>query len=60
MLRRWQIRAVGVAGAIAVLAFVLSLLMSGTGAETFRTVATVAAGACAVIGVSFALTGERR
>ena len=58
--RRWQILGVSIVGAVAVLAFLLSLLLSGAAAETMRTVATVAAGGCAVIGVSFAVIGGDR
>lgn len=59
-IRRWQILGVSVLGAVAVIAFVLSLLLTGSGAATLRTVATVAAGGCAIIGVSFAVIGGNR
>ena len=58
--RRWQVLGVSVLGAVAVLAYLLSLLLTGSGADTLRTVATVAAGGCAVIGVSFAIIGGNR
>lgn len=41
-------------------AFLLSLLLDGSPADTLRTVATVSAGICAVIGVSFAVMGGNR
>ncbi|WP_148239407.1 hypothetical protein [Ruania zhangjianzhongii] len=58
--RRWQILGVSILGGLAVVAFLLSLLLSGSPADTLRTVATVAAGSCAVIGVSFAVIGGNR
>ncbi|MFC0674608.1 hypothetical protein [Brachybacterium hainanense] len=57
--QRLQIIGVSVVGAIAVIAFVLSLLIDGGTGDALRTVAGIAAAICAVIGVSFALTGGR-
>ncbi|MGO1410241.1 hypothetical protein [Microbacterium sp. JB110] len=52
--------AVSVAGAVAVISFVLSLLLAAPASDAMRTVAIVAAGVSAVIGVCFALVGARR
>lgn len=57
--RTWQIRAVAIVGGVAVITFLCSLLLDGSVASTLRTVATVAAIGCAVIGASFAITGNR-
>ncbi|MBZ2194974.1 hypothetical protein [Occultella gossypii] len=58
-IRRWQVLSISVIGAVAVITFILSLLIADA-AGALRTIAYVAAGICAVIGVSFALTGSRR
>lgn len=56
-LLRLQVVAISVVGAIAVLCFVASLLLDGAISGTLSTVALVAAGVCAVIGVTFAFVG---
>lgn len=58
--RRFQVIAVSVVGVIAGLCFLGSFLAEGESASTLRTAATVAAGICALIGVSFAFTGGDR
>lgn len=58
--RRLQILALGVVGALAILAFVLSLLLDG-GAGSASGGAALGLGLlCAVIGLSLAFTGNRR
>ncbi|MGJ3508708.1 hypothetical protein [Enemella sp. A6] len=52
-----QVIGVSVVGAIAVISYIVSHMVSGDLASTLRTVAYVAAAVAAVIGVSFALTG---
>lgn len=57
-IRRAQTIAVAVAGAVAVICFVLSLVTSADAATVLRTTAGIAAGCCALIGVSFAIVGR--
>lgn len=57
---RYQVVAISVAGAVAVVCFLLSLLLATEIAGVLRSIATVAAIICAIIGVSFAFTGSRR
>ncbi|WP_144276663.1 hypothetical protein [Parenemella sanctibonifatiensis] len=57
---RIQTISISVVGAVAVLCFLVSLVTSGDLSATLGTVAAVAAGVCAVIGVSFAVTGGLR
>lgn len=59
-LRRLQIVGISVVGAVAVIAFFLSLAFDGAAADALRVVAYVAAGLCALIGVSFAVPGGGR
>ncbi|WP_193106868.1 hypothetical protein [Brachybacterium sp. FME24] len=59
-LRRIQVLAVTLAGAIAVVCFVASMLLDGGTGDGFRILAYIAAGVCAVIGVSFAVVGGSR
>ncbi|MGO1538931.1 MAG: hypothetical protein ACTHZ9_01205 [Leucobacter sp.] len=58
--RRFQIIAVSIFGAIAVITFLVAWLLDGGAAEALRMIAYVAAGICAVIGISFAFTGGTR
>lgn len=57
---RIQVLAVSIVGAVAVLCFVISLLTSGGLSDGLRTTAGIAAGAGAVIGVTFVFTGRTR
>lgn len=63
-IRRIQIVAVSVIGAIAVLSYVVAQWFTdGSASNTWMTVASIAGIGCAVIGVSFAVvgnTGSRR
>lgn len=58
-IRRLQILAISIVGALAVIAFVLSLAFGGDLAQTLNTIAGGLGIACAVIGVSFAVVGNR-
>ena len=58
-IRRLQILAISIVGALAVLAFVLSLVLGGDLGQTLNTIAGGLGIACAVIGVSFAVVGNR-
>lgn len=58
-IRRLQTIGISVVGAVAVVCFVFSLFLDDGVADTFRTVAVVAAIIAALIGVSFAFTGEK-
>ena len=59
-IRRLQILAISVVGALAVLMFLASLLVGGPTGETLSAVAGGLGIACAVIGVSFAVVGNPR
>lgn len=59
-IRRLQVLAITVVGAIAVLLFLLSLLVDGGAGQTLERAAGGFGIACAVIGVSFALVGNSR
>lgn len=59
-LRRLQVVGISVVGAVAALAFLVSLALVGAAADALRVVAYVAAGLCALIGVSFAIPGGGR
>lgn len=58
--RRLQILAITVVGALAVMTFLASLLVGGATGETLNAVAGGLGIACAVIGVSFAIVGNPR
>ncbi|QZY52388.1 hypothetical protein [Leucobacter tenebrionis] len=58
-IRRWQVVGVSIFGVIAGLCFLGSFLIDGDTASLLRTLAGIAAGICAVIGVSFAFTGDK-
>lgn len=60
VVRRLQILAITVVGALAVLTFLASLLVGGATGETLNAVASGLGIACAVIGVSFAIVGNPR
>lgn len=57
---RYQVIGVSVVGAVAVVTFLLSFVVDAATGETLRVVAAIAAGICAIIGVSFALTRGSR
>lgn len=57
--RRWQIILISIVGAVAVITYLCSLLLDGSSAETLNTVAAGAGFGCAVIGVSFAVIGNK-
>lgn len=59
-IRRLQTISISVVGAVAVCCFVLSLTTDGGTADVWRTIAFVAAGIAALIGVSFAIVGGDR
>lgn len=59
-IRRLQLVAITVVGPLAVLAFVLSLVISGDAGATLNAVAGGLGILCAVIGVSFAVVWNRR
>lgn len=52
-----QVVGITIVGAVAVICYVLSLLLEGEITNTLRTIAYIAAGISALIGVSFAITG---
>lgn len=52
-----RIVVLSVVGAVAVISFLISLFVDDQLRSTLITVASVAAGICAVIGVGFAFTG---
>lgn len=60
LLRRLQVLAVSIAGALAVVCFLLSLLLEGGLADTLRIAAIVTAAVCIAVGLSFAVIGGRR
>jgi len=53
--RRWQVRGVAVLGAVAVLTYLCSLLTEGPVTDVLRTIATVAAVGCALVGMAVAV-----
>lgn len=59
-IRRLQLIAITVVGLLAVLAFILSLALGGDSGQTLNSVAGGLGIVCAVIGVSFAMVGNRR
>jgi succinate-acetate transporter protein len=59
-IRRLQLIAITLVGLLAVLAFLLSLAISGETGQTLHSVAGGLGILCAVIGVSFAVVGNRR
>lgn len=58
--RRVQLLAITIVGLLAVIAFVLSLLIGGGSGHALTSVAGGLGILCAVIGVSFAIVGNRR
>ena len=58
-IRRLQILTISIVGALAVLTFLLALLLTGGIAEMLRNIAFGLGIACAVIGASFAIVGNR-
>lgn len=60
LLRRIQVLAVSIAGALAVICFLLSLLLEGGLADTLQIAAIVAAAVSVAVGLSFAVIGGRR
>jgi len=59
-IRRLQILAIAVVGALAVLAYIVSALLEGGTAELLQRLAGGLGILCAVIGVSFAVVGNPR
>ncbi|WP_349828718.1 hypothetical protein [Brevibacterium litoralis] len=55
-----QIVAVSLVGAVAVVCFLVSFNVGPDTSGVLRTIAYIAAGICAVIGLSFALTGRKQ
>lgn len=60
VIRRIQLVAITVVGALAVLTFLASVLIGGPTGEALNAVAGGLGIACAVIGVSFAIVGNPR
>lgn len=58
--RRVQLLAITIVGLLAVITFVLSLLIGGESGHALNSVAGGLGILCAVIGVSFAIVGNRR
>ncbi|MGO1228415.1 MAG: hypothetical protein ACTMH5_16420 [Brachybacterium sp.] len=59
-IRRLQLIAITLVGLLAVLTFLLSIAIGGEAGATLNTVAGGLGILCAVIGVSFAVVGNRR
>lgn len=57
---RIQVIAISVVGAVAVICYVLSSVLAPEYKDVLRSIAWVAGIICAVIGVSFAITGARK
>lgn len=59
-IRRLQILAISIVGALAVLSYAAATLLGGASADLLQNIAGVLGIFCAVIGVSFAVVGNQR